>query len=99
MKEEKKLRDWIPNNRSFSVWRILAPTDDWPLALCDYTTIDPKEDIRLNDAIRRDLVGECSLLHYNQAHRWYHFKNQGINDLIVFRNSNSHGKLPRKSSP
>lgn len=35
-----------------SVWRPLTgPTDDWPLALCDYTTIDTQEDIRLNDSI------------------------------------------------
>ncbi len=53
----------------------------------DYTTIDTDEDIRLNDAIRRDLIGEGLLLHYNDAHKWYYFKDQGVNDLIVFRNS------------
>ncbi|KAL3952366.1 hypothetical protein ACCO45_012309 [Purpureocillium lilacinum] len=79
-----------------NVWRPLnGPTDDWPLALCDYTTIDTEEDIRLNDSIRRDLVGESSLLHYNPAHRWYYLPNQGADDLIVFRNSNSHGKGAR----
>jgi hypothetical protein len=81
---------WLMDPRS--VWRPLTgPTDDWPLALCDYTTIDTGEDIRLNDAIRRDLVGEGSLLHYNEAHRWYYFKDQGVNDLLVFRNSDSQG--------
>lgn len=78
-----------------NVWRPLKPTDDWPLALCDYTTIDTEEDIRLNDAIRRDLIGEGLLLHYNDAHKWYYFKDQGVNDLIVFRNSDSHGKRAR----
>lgn len=80
-----------------SVWRPLTgPTDDWPLALCDYTTINTEEDIRLNDAIRRDLVDENSLLQYNEAHKWYYFKDQGANDLLVFRNSDSHGRRTRE---
>lgn len=79
-----------------NVWRPLkGPTDDYPLAVCDYTTINIEEDIRLNDAIRRDLVGEGSLLHYNPAHKWYHFDNQGPEDLLVFRNSDAQGKRPR----
>ncbi|KAL6409840.1 hypothetical protein AUP68_06238 [Ilyonectria robusta] len=85
---------WLIDPRS--VWRpLVGSTDDWPLALCDYTTINTEEDIRLNDAIRRDLVGEGSLLHYNEAHRWYYLKDQGVNDLIVFRNSDSQGKRAR----
>ncbi|KAH0556663.1 hypothetical protein GP486_005535 [Trichoglossum hirsutum] len=93
-KRERKEPDQRAND---DVWRPLTgPTDDWPLALCDYTTIDIEEDIRLNDAIRRDLVGEGSLLHYNKAHRWYYFKDQGVNDLLVFRNSDPHGKRARE---
>jgi len=95
----------FPGNESFwegkkfdmlNVWRPLKePSDDWPLAICDYTTIDTEHDILLNDAIRRDRVEEISVLHFNEAHRWYYLKNQGINDLMVFRNADSHGEKPR----
>ncbi|KAK0747422.1 putative CmcJ-like methyltransferase [Apiosordaria backusii] len=79
-----------------NVWRPLRrPTDDWPLALCDYTTIDQENDLLLNDAIRRDTISENSLMHFNAAHKWYYLKDQGINDLLVFRNSDSGGKRAR----
>lgn len=81
-----------------SVWRpLLGPNDDWPLALCDWTTIDPETDIRLNDALRRDRIDENSLLHFNEAHKWYYIKNQTPEDLIVFRNADSQGKRSRES--
>lgn len=83
--------------RPCSVWRPLKePSDDWPLAMCDYTTIDKENDILLNDAIRRDRVEEICVLHHNEAHKWYYLKDQGVDDLMVFRNADSHGEKPRK---
>ena len=82
---------------SFSVWRPLrGSTDDWPLAMCDYTSIDTENDLVLNDAIKRDHVVECSLMHYNSAHRWHCLKNHTVDDLLVFRNSDSMGKRASK---
>ncbi|KAI0893453.1 putative CmcJ-like methyltransferase [Annulohypoxylon nitens] len=78
------------------VWRPLKePSDDWPLAICDYTTIDQDNDILLSDAIRRDRVDEICVLHFNADHQWYYLKDQGVDDLLVFRNADSHGEKPR----
>jgi hypothetical protein len=86
----------ISNDRS--VWRPLkGPSDDWPLAVCDYTSIDKENDIILLDAIRRDRVDEICGLHYNESHRWHYLKNQGVNDLLVFRNADSEGERASKS--
>lgn len=79
-----------------SIWRPLNKTDDWPLAVCDYNTIDQDNDIILTDSIRRNMIIEVSLLHYNEAHKWYYLDGHGIEDLLVFRNVDSEGKLPRK---
>ena len=80
-----------------SVWRPLrGPNNDWPLAMCDWTTIDPQTDIRVNDAIRRDRVDENAILHYNEKHKWYIMKDQSVEDLIIFRNADSLGKRARK---
>lgn len=88
---------WCFLTDSFSVWRPLrGPTDDWPLAMCDYTSIDTENDLVLNDSIKRDLVVECSLMHYNSSHRWHYLKNQTVDDLLVFRNSDSFGKRASK---
>lgn len=82
----------------FSVWRpLIGPNDDWPLAICDWTTVDPENDILLNDAIRRDRVDENSLLHHNEAHKWHYINGQNPSDLFVFRNVDSFGRRPRKS--
>ncbi|KAM4056899.1 hypothetical protein HRG_003762 [Hirsutella rhossiliensis] len=75
------------------VWRPLrGPNNDWPLAMCDFTTIDPSADVRVNDAIRRDRVDENAILHFNEKHKWYIMKDQSEDDLIVFRNADSLGK-------
>ncbi|KAK8022426.1 hypothetical protein PG993_013193 [Apiospora rasikravindrae] len=101
-----KVLHWcFPGNESYwegkrfdmlNVWRPLKqPSDDWPLAVCDYTTVDPDHDIRLSDAIRRDRVDEVCVLHYNEKHKWYYLKDQGVEDLLVFRNADSHGERAR----
>lgn len=80
-----------------SVWRPLkGPNNDWPLALCDWTTIDQGADIRLNDGLRRDRIDENSLLHYSPSHKWYYIKDQTVEDLIVFRQTDSTNKLASK---
>lgn len=67
--------------RASSVWRPLRqPSDDWLLAVCDYTTVDTENDILLEDAIRRDRVEEISSLHYNKDHKWYYMKDQGVDE-------------------
>lgn len=64
--------------------------------MCDWTTIDPLTDVRVNDAIRRDRVDENAILHYNEKHKWYFMRDQSVEDLIVFRNADSLGKRARK---
>lgn len=77
------------------MWRPLKKsTDDWPLALCDYITVDTDNDVLLNDAIRRDRIEETRILHFNEAHKWYYLKDQDITDLLVFRNADSEGVKP-----
>ncbi|KAG9250322.1 putative CmcJ-like methyltransferase [Emericellopsis atlantica] len=79
-----------------NVWRPLrGPTDDWPLAMCDYTSISTNDDLVLNDAIKRDLVVECSLMHHSDTHRWHYLKDHDVDTLLVFRNSDSLGKRAR----
>lgn len=66
--------------------------------MCDYTTINPSTDIRINDAIRRDRVDENAILHFNEKHKWYFMRDQSVEDLIVFRNADSLGKRARTYS-
>ncbi|CAI6089576.1 unnamed protein product [Clonostachys chloroleuca] len=77
-----------------NVWKVLkGPNNDWPLAVCDYKTVDLSADTTANDALHLTGVGENWLLHHNNKQRWYYFSSMDIDDLIVFRNSDSKGKL------
>ncbi|RSL45333.1 hypothetical protein CEP54_014317, partial [Fusarium duplospermum] len=79
------------------VWRVLAgPNDDWPLAVCDYTSVNIEHDITTNDALHINRVGENWLLYPNKTHRWFYLSGMEEDDLIVFRNTDSKGKLSRK---
>ncbi|KAI1841739.1 hypothetical protein JX266_012107 [Neoarthrinium moseri] len=76
-----------------NAWTVLrGPNNDWPLAVCDFNSIDSAADCIANDIIHENSVGENSLLFNSDRHRWYYLADQRPDDLIVFRNSNSLGK-------
>lgn len=78
------------------MWRVLqGPNNDWPLALCDFSLIST-EDIATNDALHYKRVGENSLLHHNDTQQWYYLSDMEPDDLIVFRNADSEGNMPRE---
>ena len=80
-----------------SVWRVIkGPNNDWPLALCDYQSIDFGADVLSNDVLHKDHVGENEILHKASRHAWYYLSDQTVDDLIVFRNTDSKGVRPRK---
>jgi len=79
-----------------NVWRpLVGPNDDWPLALCDFTSIDPEHDLAAADLLHVNRVAENQLLYHNNQHRWYYVQAQEPDDLIVFRNVDSTGKRAR----
>ncbi|RMJ08400.1 hypothetical protein CDV36_011981 [Fusarium kuroshium] len=78
-----------------NLWRPLyGPNDDWPLAVCDYTSVEDG-DIILNDDLHRDRAVENCLLHPNAAHRWHYIAGQTPEDVLVFRTVDSRGKRAR----
>ncbi|KAF4997491.1 hypothetical protein FGRMN_3855 [Fusarium graminum] len=81
--------------RSFdllNVWKVLrGPNDDWPLAVCDYTSIDVDDDTTTNDALHLRRTGENWLLYPSDKHRWFYQSSMEEDDLIVFRNTDSDG--------
>lgn len=61
--------------------------------------MDLSADTTANDALHLTGVGENWLLHHNNKQRWYYFSSMDIDDLIVFRNTDSKGKLSRTYTP
>ncbi|MEZ5892946.1 MAG: CmcJ/NvfI family oxidoreductase [Parvularculaceae bacterium] len=83
----------------FSLWRVLSdPPQDWPLALCDYSSVDDSEglsNVKVDvDAIppkeewfkpipgEEDMVA-ASIFHHSPNHRWWYFPDM-TRDEVVF---------------
>ena len=83
-----------------SVWRVLnRHNNDWPLAVCDYSSIDDACDTVENDLIFRDAPSENVVLRGNVNHRWYYLSDQDPDDVLLFRNTSSRNRVaPRKVS-
>jgi hypothetical protein len=73
-----------------SVWRVLrGPNRDWPLAVCDHTTLDLKNDVEFCDFVGREYVTEGLEFYHSPNHVWYFVEDQMPNEVIVFNNCHS----------
>jgi hypothetical protein len=86
-----------------SLWRVFSPPpQDWPLAICDYTSVGPGEglDNRLYfvDKIPADLYAEMPEdapgtsgfeFHHNPAHQWWYFPDMNRDEILFFKLSDS----------
>ena len=68
-----------------NVWRpIRGPIESTPLAVCDSSSIDPK-DFVASDLVYRDKVGETYRFTYNPSHRWFYFPRLEKNEVILLK--------------
>ncbi|KID60292.1 methyltransferase, partial [Metarhizium brunneum ARSEF 3297] len=90
---ELEKRPW----QMLNVWRVLkGPSNDWPLALCDYRSVDVEHDTVANDIVvaHGDGYIENSLLYFNEKHQWFYKSDMDVDDLIIFRQTDSSGAKP-----
>ena len=91
----RRVRDHLPpteaeerlRNRfaEINVWRpIRGPIESTPLAVCDSSSIDPK-DFVASDLVYRDKVGETYRFTYNPNHRWFYFPHLEQNEVILLK--------------
>ncbi|KAK1770187.1 hypothetical protein QBC33DRAFT_530329 [Phialemonium atrogriseum] len=100
-----RMDDVFPNRKELytgrdfdllNIWKVLSgPNNDWPLAVCDYSSVDWDNDTTTNDAVHLLRTGENWLLHYNEEQQWYYLSGMEEDDLIVFRNTDSEGQRSR----
>ena len=82
-----------------SLWRVFSPPpQDWPLALCDYTSVGPGDGLDCPmyfvDKVPDDLYAEMPPdtlstsgveFHYNPAHRWWYFPGMTREEILFFK--------------
>jgi hypothetical protein len=93
-----------------SLWRVFSPPpQDWPLALCDYQSVEPGEglDNRLYfvDKIPDDLYADMPPdapgtsgfeFHHNPRHQWWYFPDMTRDEILLFKlNDSDHARAWR----
>lgn len=78
-------------NFDHSVWApIRGPVQDWPLALCDASSLNP-HSLHAGDVVFQDFQTENLLLEYHPQHQWYYASEQMPNEAWVFLQGDSKG--------
>lgn len=68
------------------MWRpIIGPCNNFPLAFCDYRTLDLEHDLVKTDYVFPEYTGESYNILYNPKHRWYFARDQTVNEAWVFK--------------
>jgi len=69
-----------------NIWHpIQGPLQDWPLAICDASTLDFAADTMTADLVGTDAVDEEVEVHHNPHHQWYYLSGQLPSELLVFK--------------
>ncbi|KAH8585360.1 hypothetical protein B0O99DRAFT_647146 [Bisporella sp. PMI_857] len=66
-----------------------GPGNDWPLALCDYRTIRYGVESTPTDRVYHNRFTENQRLYFSPDHKWYYFKDLGIDEVLMFRQTDS----------
>lgn len=86
-----------------NAWKPLNEVvKDWPLAVCDATSVSSEELIAV-DHVRRHYTGESHYMMYSSAHRWWYLSEQKRNEVMLLKMYDSSktggGGCPHASFP
>lgn len=68
-----------------SVWKPLrGPLDDWPLCVCDVSTVDVEADLVPSDQVFPQHVVENIQVHHDPNQKWYYLSKQRDDEIWIF---------------
>ena len=69
-----------------NLWRpISVPAVEWPLALCDYRSVDAKNDLFPVALIFSDREGETFSVKHNPGHKWKYRRGMTPDDFVLIK--------------
>ncbi|PFH51613.1 hypothetical protein AMATHDRAFT_142140 [Amanita thiersii Skay4041] len=69
-----------------NLWRpIEYPALEWPLALCDYRSVDPKTDVFASALVYPDREGENFIVAYSPNHKWKYVHAMTPDDIVLIK--------------
>jgi len=86
-----------------SLWRVFSPPpQDWPLAICDYTSVGPDEGLDNRMYFVDEIPGDLYLemppdapgasgfeFHHNPDHQWWYFPDMTRDEILFFKLNDS----------
>jgi hypothetical protein len=82
-----------------TIWKPLrGPLHDYPLALCDNSSVDFENDVEPQDIVDRHEVLENVHIYHRPHHRWYYLSGQEDSELLVFRQADTASRKRGKST-
>ncbi|KAK2484404.1 hypothetical protein H9L39_02384 [Fusarium oxysporum f. sp. albedinis] len=71
--------------RIINIWRpIYHPVEDWPLAVCDGSTVPPEKLIKV-DHVRKHHIGESLYPLESDRYRWYYLNKQTPDEALLIK--------------
>jgi hypothetical protein len=71
-----------------SVWKPLrGPVHDWPLTVCDATTVNVDSDLVPSDQVFPHHVVENIQVHFSPNQKWHYLSEQKADELWIFQQS------------
>lgn len=72
------------------MWHPLrGPLQDWPLAICDASSVDFANDTIASDVVDYHDANENMQVQYNEKYKWYYLPLQLPTELLIFKNADS----------
>ncbi|KAI1819345.1 hypothetical protein F4861DRAFT_534523 [Xylaria intraflava] len=72
-----------------TVWKPLrGPVDDWPLAVCDATSLDTSDAVPA-DVVYQKVVTENYMVHFNDRQKWFYLHKQEPHEVLLFKAADS----------
>ncbi|OSX61030.1 hypothetical protein POSPLADRAFT_1057973 [Postia placenta MAD-698-R-SB12] len=69
-----------------NLWRPISHAAyDWPLALCDFRSVDAKRDLVPTSLVYPDRDGETMSVRFNPNHRWKYLRGMGPDEFVLIK--------------
>lgn len=73
-----------------SAWRpLFGPCEDFPLAFCDYRSVNADEDLEKTDIIYPNLESERFSVYHNEMHKWYFLSRMMPSEVILLKQADT----------
>lgn len=73
-----------------SAWRpLFGPCEDFPLAFCDYRSVNADADLERTDIVYPNIKSESFSVYHNPTHKWYFMSKMMPNEVVLLKQADT----------